>query len=266
MIIDFHTHAFPDGIAHRAIESLVKACGGRYKPCHDGTLRSLKNNMESFGVDISVVQPVITKPSQFLTLNNWARDINRDNIISFGAVHPESDDYKKDIDYICELGLKGLKFHPEYQSFTLDSPKMLKIYDYALKKGLILLFHAGFDPAFPPPYHSSPKQFCNLWKELKGGTIIAAHLGGQKQWDEVEEYIPDTGILLDTSMGFKYYSSEQFLRIMKALGSERILFGSDAPWSRADEEIEAISSLPITQEERENILYKNAKRLLNLDI
>ena len=164
MVIDFHTHAFPDTLAQRAIASLVKACGRQYEPCSDGTLSGLISNMDKFGVDISVVQPVITKPSQLETLNRWAKDIEGDRIISFGAVHPDTDDYKRDINFICSLGFKGLKFHPEYQHFTLDDDKMLKIYDYAIQKGLILLFHAGFDPAFPPPYHSNPKMFAEVYK------------------------------------------------------------------------------------------------------
>ena len=100
MVIDFHTHAFPDTLAQRAIASLVKACGRQYEPCSDGTLSGLISNMDKFGVDISVVQPVITKPSQLETLNRWAKDIEGDRIISFGAVHPDTDDYKRDINFI----------------------------------------------------------------------------------------------------------------------------------------------------------------------
>ena len=264
MVIDFHTHAFPDAIAERAIDSLVKGCGGRYVPCSNGTVSGLLENMDAFGVDVSVIQPVITKPSQLETLNRWAKDIESERIISFGAVHPDTDDYKRDIDFICGLGFKGLKFHPEYQHFTLDDEKMLKIYDYAIQKGLILLFHAGFDPAFPPPYHSNPKMFADVYKKLGGGTIVAAHLGGQKQWDEVEEHICGTDIYIDTSMGFEYYSKEQFMRIVKSHGADKILFGSDSPWSKADYELECIRSLPLTDEERELILSGNARRLLGI--
>lgn len=264
MIIDFHTHAFPDAIAERAIAGLVKACGGRYQPCTDGTLGGLEANMESFGVDISVVQPVLTKASQLKSLNEWAESICSDKIISFGGIYPHTEDYKADIDFVCSLGLKGLKFHVEYQNFVLDDPKMLKIYDYAFEKGLIVLHHAGFDPAFPPPFKSSPKQFLNIVKEMRGGVLVAAHFGGQQQWDEVEEYLVGENIYLDTSMGSKYYSREQFLRVVKNHGADKILFGSDAPWSRADEEIAYIKELPIPEGDKEKILGKNAARLLSV--
>ncbi len=264
MVIDFHTHAFPDAIAERAIASLVAGSGGKYLPCSNGTLSGLKNNMEKFGVDISVVQPVITKASQLNTLNNWARDICCENIISFGGIYPHTEDYKADIDFVVSLGLKGLKFHPEYQNFEVYSKEMLKIYDYALNKGLILLFHAGFDPAYKPPFKSCPKDFAKISKEMGGGKIVAAHLGGQQQWDEVAEHLAGSDIYLDTSMGFKYYTKEQFLKILEIHGADKILFGSDSPWSRADEEIKTIKALPISDEDKEKILYKNAKKLLGI--
>ena len=264
MIIDFHTHAFPDAIAERAISGLVRASGGKFPPCSDGTLGGLKGNMEKFGVDISVLQPVITKASQHKTLNEWAKAAEGEKIISFGGIYPHTDDYKADIDFVVSLGLKGLKFHPEYQDFVLDDKKMLPIYDYALSKGLILLFHAGFDPAFPPPFRSNPQMFCNILDQLKGGVIVAAHLGGQQQWDEVLEKLCGRDIYLDTSMGFKYYGKQQFLKVVECHGADKILFGSDSPWSRADEEIEAVNSLPLTAEQKEKILYLNAKRLLKI--
>ncbi|MBE6678189.1 MAG: amidohydrolase [Ruminococcaceae bacterium] len=264
MIIDFHTHAFPDSLAPRAIAGLVESAGGKYPPCHNGTVDGLKANMQSFGVDISVVQPVITKHKQTESLNKWAESINEGNIISFGGIYPHSDDPKGDIDFVCSLGLKGLKFHPEYQDFTVDTPEMLKIYDYALSKGLILLFHAGFDIAYQPPFRSGPKAFRHIMDELGGGTIVAAHMGGAYEWEQTEELLAGTGIYLDTSMGFDEYGDEQFMRLVKAIGSSNILFGSDAPWSNAGEEIKRIQALPLTETEKNDILGDNAKRILGI--
>lgn len=264
MVIDFHTHAFPDSIAERAISSLLAASGNRFLPCTDGTLKNLCTNMDKFQVDISVVQPVITKATQLKSLNEWAKSIESDKIISFGGIYPHTENFKADIDFVVSLGLKGLKFHPEYQNFVLDDEKMLPIYDYALSKGLILLFHAGFDPAYEPPFRSNPKMFSNILKELKGGTIVAAHLGGAKQWDEVIDELAGEDIYLDTSMGFKYYTNEQFLKIVELHGADKILFGSDSPWSRADEEISILKNMPLTDAQKDKILYLNAKKLLGL--
>lgn len=264
MVIDFHTHAFPDSLAPRAIASLIKAANGRYPPCSDGTVKGLIDNMNRFGVDLSVVQPVITKASQTESLNRWAKKIQNDKLISFGGLYPHTDDYKRDIDFLCALGFRGIKLHPEYQSFTVNDPKMLPIYDYALSKGLILLFHAGFDPAFPPPFHSDPKMFAEISKEMRGGVIVAAHLGGAQQTDDVERYLCGTDVYIDTSMGFEYYSKEQFLRIVQAHGADKILFGSDSPWSNAKNELEVLRSLDLPDDQKELILHGNAERILGI--
>ncbi len=264
MVIDFHTHAFPDTLAERAIDSLVKGSGGAFPPCSDGTVGGLLSNMDAFGVNISVLQPVITKPSQTKSLNEWAAGVQCEKIISFGGIHPHTDDFKRDIDFVKSLGLRGLKFHCEYQDFSVDSPEMLKIYDYAFENDLIVLHHAGFDPAFKAPFRSSPKQFQNVARAMKGGRLVVAHLGGQRQWRDVERYLAGENVYLDTSMGFKHYSSEQFLDIVKAHGEEKILFGSDSPWSRANEEIEAISSLQLSDKTKKLILFENAKRILSI--
>lgn len=265
MIIDFHTHIFPKNVAPIAMQTLLKNINYLYTPVTNGTKDSLIQNMDNWGIDVSVVQPVITKISQTKSINIWAKEICNDRIVSFGAIFVHTDDYKRDIDFVVSLGMKGLKFHTEYQNFDLDDKKMLKIYDYAISKGLILLFHAGVDPGMPAPFKSSPKQFANVINAMQGGTIVAAHFGGHAQWDDVEKHLVGKNIYLDTSMGFEYYSKEQFLRIVKNHGAEKILFASDSPWSNAKNEIEHIKSLEnLSQNEKEMILGENAKRLLKI--
>ena len=70
MVIDFHTHIFPDKIANRTIESLAK--NSTSIPYTDGTDKGLIKNMENAGVDISVALPVLTKPTQFESVLNYA--------------------------------------------------------------------------------------------------------------------------------------------------------------------------------------------------
>jgi len=264
VIIDFHTHVFPDQIALSTIQKLSAEIGDIYPAVTDGTVGGLLKVMDDWGIDVSVVQPVITKPSQFNTINTWAQSICSDRLISFGALYPFNDDYQAEIDFICQLGLKGIKFHAEYQDFQVDDPFMLRVYDYALSKGLILLHHAGYDPGFQAPFKSSPRQFRNIVDAMQGGVIIAAHLGGHDQWDDVEEYLVGTDIYLDTSMGLEFYPTEQFLRIVKNHGADRILFASDSPWSNASSEATLLKSLPLAKEDIDAILGGNAQRLLGI--
>lgn len=264
MIIDFHTHVFPDNLAERALSTLLEGIDAVFSPVTDATVSGLLSHMSKSGVGISVVQPVVTKQSQFRDLNDWARGICSDRLIAFGGIYPYTDDYRRDIDYIVSLGLKGLKFHCEYQDFCVDSPDMLRIYDYALSRGLILLFHAGENPGYQAPFRSSPRQFARIADAMRGGVIVAAHFGGHAQWDDVERYLVGKNIWLDTSMGFEFFPSAQFLRIVRAHGADRILFASDSPWSDAGAEIRRLGALPVTDPEKNMILGLNAARLLGL--
>ncbi|NLF37153.1 MAG: amidohydrolase family protein [Clostridiaceae bacterium] len=266
MIIDIHTHVFPDELAQKAKDTLLKNINYRYEPVTNLTKDSLIEKMNLWGIDISVVHPVITKKTQLKNTNLWAQSISDDRIISFGGIYPHTEDYKKDIDFVCSLGLTGLKFHAEYQNFEIDSAEMLRIYDYAFTKGLIIMHHAGADHGMPPPYKSNPKKIAYVADQLRGGIMIAAHLGSHNMWDDVERYLMGKNVYLDTSMGFEYYSEEQFLRIVKAHGADKILFGSDSPWSNAKNEIDTISRLPIDQETKDMILGNNAKRILKINI
>ena len=135
MIIDFHTHVFPDELGPKTIAQMAAAIGDYYTPVSGGTVSELLQNMDNWNIDISVVQPVITKPSQFKKINEWLTGICSDRIVCFGGIFPHTDDYKRDIDFVVSLGFKGLKFHPEYQNFIVDDEYMLRIYDYALSRG-----------------------------------------------------------------------------------------------------------------------------------
>ena len=272
MIIDFHTHVFPESLAPRAIGELRHTLYGEYQPVSDGTISGLLRNMDDWKIDVSVISPVIIKKEHVRKVNQWVAGVTAekiagvtsDRLVGFGGVYPHDGDFKADIDHAVSLGLRGLKFHAEYQDFIVDDKHMLKIYDYALSRGLIILHHAGFDPGFRPPFKSSPKQFANIVRAMRGGIIVAAHLGGHDQWDDVEKYLVGSGIYFDTSMGFEYYPHDQFMRIVKDHGADKILFGSDAPWSNAGTEVETLKSLDLPENEKNAILGDNARRVLSL--
>ena len=263
MIIDIHTHVFPDNVAPSALVSL--SADVPYIPVSDGTVSGLLKNMDEWGIDISVIQPVVIKQSQMRKINEWTASLISDRLVCFGGIYPHTDDYKSDIDFVASLGMKGLKFHAEYQDFFVDDKRMLKIYDYALSKGLVLLHHGGFDPAFPPPFKSSPKRFRNVCDAMRGGVIIVAHLGGHDEWDDVEEHLAGSEVYLDTSMGFEYFPHDRFQRIVEKHGADKILFGSDAPWSNAGAEVEILRSQPLPENDINAILGGNSKRILSLE-
>ena len=264
MIIDFHTHIYPDALAPRVIQKLTHGLPLAIRPATDGTLKGLLRHMDESGVDISVIQPVVTRPGQFKTVNEWAAACQSARVIAFGGLYPDPATYKSDIDVIVSMGFKGIKLHCEFQNFTLDDPFMLRVYDYALSRGLIILHHAGYDPSFKPPYHSSPRQFASVVDQLKGGVFVAAHLGGYGAWDDTERYLVGRDIYLDISDGLSYMPGEQFERIARNHGADRLLFASDSPWGDPKKEMELLQKTSLSEEEKALILGGNATRILGL--
>ena len=151
MLIDFHTHAFPEVISKKAIDKLAYLSGG-LAPQTVGTVSSLKQEMKKDGVDISVVLSIATNPNQQINVNNFAKKINDEkHIFAFGSVHPDAENVFEELERIKDMGLKGVKFHPEYQNFYVDDEKMKPIYKKISSLGLITVFHSGYDYGYAPP-------------------------------------------------------------------------------------------------------------------
>ena len=265
MVIDFHTHIFPEKIAARTIELLEAKAG--IKAATDGMLGGLLASMEASGVDLSVVLPVVTKPSQFESIQSFAKSVNekyQGRLISFGGIHPDSEDYKKEIDTICELGFIGIKIHPDYQGVMIDDERYVRIIRYADEKGLIILTHAGVDIGMPEPVHCPPEKMRKVLDLVKPKKMVLAHYGGWQQWDAVDEYLAGKDVWFDTAFTQGYLSKEQFLRIYEKHDKSKILFATDSPWSDAKQGIAWIKSLGLSVEETEAILSGNARQLLGI--
>lgn len=263
MLIDFHTHAFPEKIAARAVAGLSYGSGGMV-PQTDGTLNRLKTEMDRDGVDISVVLSIATNPKQQHNVNTFAMEINRDDrIVAFGSIHPDAPDALEELERIKEAGLKGVKLHPEYQQFYVDDERMKPIYKKISQLGLITLFHAGQDIGFAPPYHCLPEHLLGALKWLDA-PVVAAHWGGYCCGLDVLEKLCCEQLWFDLSLGYGVIPKPQAQAIIDKHGPEKLLFGSDMPWHRPEWELRLFNTLDISQEDREKILFRNAMKLLGL--
>lgn len=264
MVIDFHTHIFNDELAPKARAALLKNSHNAYRHCTDMTRGGLLSYMDAHGIDKSVVLSIATKPTQTEKINAWAASVNDDRLIAFGSVYPLGDNWKKDIDAVVSYGLKGIKLHPEYQNFDVDDERVFPLYDYAFSKGLIVLWHAGYDPIGTPPYRSNPRRFAVLADRFDGAKMVVAHLGGQEQWVEVAEFLAGKNVWMDTSMATQYCPKDLFEFIVKKHGADRVVFASDSPWSDTAEAAEMIRNCDFTPEDKEKILHGTAEKLLGL--
>ena len=261
---DFHTHAFTDLLAERALSGLAETSG--IAPATDGTLDGLRRKMAENGIDRAMILPVATKPAQQTTINNWAAEIMGGGIYCCGTVHPDAEDAIEEVERIKELGLYGVKFHSEYQFFCPDEERMFPIYEKIAELGLIAVFHGGWDPYSGDVIRATPKSFAAVAETFPRLRIVAAHLGGMNLWEDVERYTAGRfdNLWFDVGVISRYISDEQLLRIIRMQGADRVLFGSDCPWDEPANEIAMIDRLELTEAERKKIFYGNAEKLLGI--
>ena len=265
LIIDFHTHCFPDEIAKHAIASLQSS--GNTKSFADGTLSDLLSTAHTANIDISVIQPIAVKPQNTPTVNSYAYKNNGvGGVISFGSVHPLYEDYKAELDKIkYEYNLKGIKIHPDFMGIDLDAPEMVEMLSYAVKLNLIITIHSGLDISFPLYQRSTPKKLYDILPQLKGGKIVMAHSGGFMYSEDTLKYLVDKDeVYIDTSYSLGYMDEALLRKIYSSINPEHILFGTDSPWTDRADAVQKINSFGFSDDLKDKIFYKNAIKLLEL--
>ena len=266
-IIDFHTHIFPNDLAPRAVAKLIEnalATGVTMKNYTDATLHGLEESMVRNGIAASVTLAIATKPAQVSPINTGCAQNRRPNIISFGSLHPEMENFAEEIDFLVNNGIKGIKLHPEYQYFYVDDSKYYPMYEKLASSGIIVVFHTGKDPGPFTCDHALPQAVRKIHRDFPKLKIVAAHMGGWMVWDEAEKELAGVDIFFDTSAIYRLMQPQDFVRLCRKHGCERVIFGSDSPWYDQGECVEWILRTSLSDAEKEAVLGANAARLLDL--
>ena len=270
MIIDFHTHVFPDRIASKALSVLTRSC--HIAPATDATCSSLLHSMENAGIGLSVVLPVLTSPQQFDSVLRFAVETNlrfcsedRPGLLSFAGIHPDSENYKEEIRIIAREGIPGIKLHPNYQNRNFDDIRCMRIMYKASESGLIILAHTGSDPVSWDRDCCTPDRILNVLKVLAPPKLVLAHLGSNLNWQESYEKLCGLDVRMDTSFAINEIDEELFVKMVRRHGADKILFATDSPWADQKRSVERFLSFQgISEKEKQQILYKNAAELLSL--
>lgn len=282
MIIDFHVHTFPTGISERVMEKLSKLSHTAYFT--NGSVPGLQESMEEASVDYSVNLPVMTNAGQVEKVNSsliadketlWGQ-----HIITFGGMHPDYGDYKKELRRLKENGIPGIKIHPAYQGTDIDDIKMMRIIDSASELGMIVLTHAGVDIGIYDHNYASVPQILKVIDEIRPPKFVLAHMGNWACWQEVESDLAGAPVWFDTAFsigkvtpaagdGTPPYlshnlSGEEFVRIVRKHGVDKILFATDSPWEGQKDYISRVEKMPLSKQEKEQIFSENAIKLLQL--
>ena len=261
MIIDTHVHIFPDAIAERAISKLVQAC--YQTPNTNGTVSDTLRKIDEWGIDKIWALGVSTNAKQVHNVNAFLNSIRSDRIEPLGSLYPYSENVMDDLKEIEDYGLKGIKLHPEYSKFNPADERIYPMYEEMEKAGLVCLFHAGYDVAFPGSYLAAPKNIATVAKMFPKLKIVAAHLGGYESGDDIiYEEVGCSNIYVDTALMHMAHKPDHIKKLFDGFGPERILFATDCPWSKPSIELDILNSLNIDSAKKELILHKNAESLI----
>ena len=259
-IIDFHTHAFPDKLAERAMKSLQGE--GEIKAHLNGTVSALLSSMDRCGIEKSVVCSIATRPAQFDSIFKWSREIGSERIIPFPSLHPDDPGIPDKVSRIKEAGFKGLKLHPYYQDFFMDEERMFPLYEEISKAELILLVHTGFDFAFSRVERADPLRTLKIHERFPSLKLVTTHLGAWDQWEKVKEFLLGKPIYMEISFSLGLLPPEKAREIILNHPEKYIIFGTDSPWTDQGETLSLFRKLNLGHEKEKLILGENAVNLL----
>ena len=273
MIIDVHCHNFPDAIATRAMAGMCRQTEGILWAVGDGTVANHLDHLDLAGVDKAVVCPIATKPEQWEVILRRALAIRSGELgeraqrkfIPFASVHPLDPDFAAHLEAIASAGVKGVKFHPYYQDFSLADPRCWPMFRKIAELGLVVECHAGEDVSWRDVRGKcGPEDIVKLLKNVRGLRFIAAHLGGCGGYpSHATDALMECGCYIDTSVLHHTWHLDEQMRVLRSWPTDRILFGTDFPWTHYPEAVRWVKSVR-EPSDWDALLGGNACRLLGL--
>lgn len=261
-VFDAHCHIFPDKVAMRA----AVAIGSFYDiPMKmDGKVATLLQEGDAAGFTHYLVHSVATTPKQVSRINKFIAETvaaSGGKMTGFGAMHPESEDMKSDIEELISLGLKGVKLHPDIQGYKSDDYRMLKIYELCEKYSLPVLIHCG-DARYD---NSNPNRIAPILDIYENLIVIGAHFGGYSVWkDATEKLYKYKNFYVDTSSSLFALKKGEAEKLISLYGEDKVLFGTDYPMWNPKEELDRFMALDLTDAQRQKILWDNAVKLFKI--
>lgn len=263
-ILDMHTHTYPEAIAE-------KACIGLENFYHfvthgKGTYADLEAQAGDCGVVGFLLFSVATNPHQVQKVNDSIASLTELSCshgfesIGFMGIHQDYPDFKAEINRCEAMGLKGIKIHPDIQEIDIDDPRMLELCS-VIEGRMPLFLHVGDDR--PQYQYSHPAKLARVMDMFPNLTVVAAHLGGYKAWEDARHYLfGRDNLWYDCSSALWAMTPEKAEEIIRGCGTDRVMFGTDYPVVNLQEYIDLFMKIHFTEEERNMIFYDNAKRFI----
>ena len=262
-IIDAHCHIFPDNIARFATRNIQYFYDIPHAAFR-GKASELIEQCDGSGVQKCVVSMVATAPDQPQKFNTAIAELTKqysDKFIPLGTLHPESETIEEDLKHLFSLGLNGVKLHPDMQNNKADCNGYKTIYELCSQKNIPILLHTG-DSRYD---NSNPDRIVKILNEFPHLTIIGAHLGGWSVWEEaVEKLYKYENFFVDTCSSTSMLTDTTLKKIISRYGTDKVIFGTDYPIWKQEDEIKRIISLGFSDDDFEKIFHKNIEKVLNI--
>lgn len=262
-VINAHCHIYPEKIASKAVEGIKNFYD--LDMSLNGKTDDLIRDGNNVGVVHYLVHSVATTSRQVKSINEFiSYEVNAhpDLFTGFGTLHPDSDNIQGDFDYLLDLGLKGVKLHPDFQLFALNEKRAFELGEVINTCDVPVLIHCG---DFRYNY-SNPEQLIPFLDKFPDMTIIGAHFAGWSVWEDAKRQLAGRkNLYVDLSSSLYALSPETAKDLIHAYGADKVLWGTDYPMWESTSEMEYFNKLDLTDKERSMILYENAAKLLKLD-
>ena len=246
MIIDSHVHIGSD--VDGASQSMQK----------------LKRNMRKYGIDKSIVFP-FNEREDLVKASMKLLEQKSTSIIPFLRFDPKSMAPER-LEELLSYGFYGVKLHPRAQAFDPVDKKYYRLYKKMEDSGKPLLIHSRKLLPFSPKQlkvngkYSDPDRIVGLARQFPSLNIIIAHFANlsAKALDSIEK---EDNLYIETSI----FGTTFIVRMLcRRLGADKIIMGSDAPYSDQEIEMLKVMKADISKSEREKILSGNIRKLLSL--
>ena len=234
--------------------------------------------MEKYNIQKAVLVPINEPYTYFnepVDTNNWLESVKekyKDKFFAFCDVVNKGY-FNEFAPYWLDKAIKtnkldGLKLHPANLGINFDSLDFVPVLRKAGDLKVPVMVHSypysksGFETCLPQKIHTMAKIFPDV-------TFIISHLGGCRFMDAIEgsEYVDISTFLPEL---VSIYGIEQSNKILRAFGVDRLIFATDYPqvFLCKTEDIyetyfDILNKMDFTQEEAEQIAYKNIEKILN---
>ncbi|MBK0866764.1 amidohydrolase family protein [Saccharopolyspora sp. HNM0986] len=263
MIIDAHTHVWPDAIAEKALGA--NALPG-LRALRDGKAGTLAADMRANGIDHSVALGVAGAAKHVDRTNEFVSSLDRDRFTPFGTVHVDQS-VEANLASLRRHGIHGVKVHPLFQGFGLEDPRLWELLE-AFGSEFPVITHVGAGGSGAVNSLSTPKMLRKIVRTFPRLRLVACHFGGYHMLEEAREELRDLPIVLETSWppGLATVHPGTVREIIGRHGAERVVFGSDWPMADPAAEIAAIGALGLGDETEAALLGGNLSRVLRLPV